>query len=83
VADGTMPDLCIENLRKLRAGMTTDEVEVILGPYMRPNVRHGRKFFAWIAEGAMLRARFDGPGETLTTAVVDWALKQQVLELGQ
>jgi hypothetical protein len=85
VADDRIPDLSMPNLGRLAVGMTTDQVEAIIGPYLRPNVRRGRKFYAWIGEGAMLRARFDGPGGTLSHQVIDWPGPpyQQVLELGQ
>jgi hypothetical protein len=62
--------------------MTPAQVEAILGPYLRPNVYRGRTFFAWIGEGAMLRAFFDGPGGTLARAVLDVPEKQRVLDLG-
>jgi hypothetical protein len=63
--------------------MTPAQVEVILGPYLRPNVYQGRTFFAWIGEGAMLRAFFDGPGGTLARAVLDVPDEQRVLDLGE
>ena len=83
MADDRVPDLSIDNLRKLTLGMTKGEVESVLGPYHRPNVHRGREFYVWIGEGAMLRARFDGPGETFSSAVVDWPEEQRVLEMGQ
>jgi len=62
--------------------MTTDEVEAIVGPFLRPNLRNGREFFAWIGEGGMLRASFKGPGKTLSVAVLDVAEEQRPLDLG-
>jgi hypothetical protein len=71
MASRVSPDLSEGNLRKLSEGMTAAQVEAILGPYLRPNVYRGRTFFAWIGEDGMLRARFDGPGKTLSLAVFD------------
>ena len=74
-----VPNLSPRNLRRLRLGMTPAEAEAILGPYLRPNIYQGQKFFAWIGKGSMLRAFFDGPDGTLARAVLDKPLEQRVL----
>jgi hypothetical protein len=83
MAGDKVPDLSPRKLRRLRIGMTRAQVEAILGPYLRPNVHEGRTFFAWIGEGAMLRAFFDGPGGTLARAVLDVPDEQRALDLGR
>jgi hypothetical protein len=72
MAVGGLANLSLTNLRKLTAGMTRRQVEDIVGPYHRPNVYRGRRYYAWIGKGAMLRAWFNGPHKTLSVAVVDW-----------
>jgi hypothetical protein len=62
--------------------MTTDEVEAVVGRFHRPNLHEGRPYFAWLGEGAILRAFFKGPGETLSAAVLDVPEEQRVLNLG-
>jgi hypothetical protein len=62
--------------------MTTDEVEAIVGRFHRPNLYEGREYFAWIGEGGMLRAFFNGPGRSLSGAVLDTADEQRSLDLG-
>lgn len=78
-----LPDLCPEALARLVAGMTPNEVEAIIGRYQRPNVYQGSPYYAWIADGGMLRACFDGPGGTLSSAILDVAEAQRVLYLGR
>jgi hypothetical protein len=46
-----LANLSAEKLCRLTAGMTRREVETILGPYLRPNVCRGRRFYAWIGKG--------------------------------
>ena len=82
MADDNLPDLSPTALGRLVAGMTAQEVEAILGRYHRPNLYQSRSYYAWIGEGAMLRAFFDGPGQTLTGAVLDVPEAQRVLDLG-
>jgi hypothetical protein len=41
----------------------------------------GGPYYAWIGEGAMLRAFFNGPGGTLSAAVLDVPEEQRVLDL--
>jgi hypothetical protein len=68
-------------LGRLVAGMTKKEVEAVVGRYHRPNLYQGRRYYAWIAEGAMLSAFFDGLGETLSGAILDVPYEQRVLDL--
>jgi hypothetical protein len=82
MADDTWPDLSPTALSLLVAGMTTDEVEAIVGPFHRPNLHDSREYFAWIAVGGMLRAFFNGPGRTLSAAVLDVPEEQRPLDLG-
>jgi hypothetical protein len=82
MADESLPDLSPTALNRLVAGMTTDEVEAIVGCFHGPNLYEGREYCAWIGEGAMLRAFFDGPGRTLSAAVLDTAEEQRSLDLG-
>src|SRR5947209_3518899 len=81
MAEDRLPDLSPAALGRLEAGMTPAEVEAVVGPYHRPNLYRGRRYYAWIGEGAMLRAFFDGPGGTLSVAVLDVPEKQRVLDL--
>jgi hypothetical protein len=62
--------------------MTTDEVEVIVGRFHRPNLDDGRKHFAWIGEDGMLRAFFDAPDRTLSDAVLSVVEEDRTLDLG-
>jgi hypothetical protein len=73
MADDSLPDLSPAALSRLVAGMTTDEVEAIVGRFHRPNLHDGRVYFAWIGEWGMLRAFFNGPRRTLSGAVLDVA----------
>src|SRR6266404_3057288 len=82
MADDSLPDLSPAALSRLVAGMTTDEVEAVVGRFHRPNLYEGREYFAWIGEGGMLRAFFNGPGRTLSAAVLDTADEQRSLDLG-
>jgi hypothetical protein len=82
MADDNLPDLRPAALSRLVAGMTTDEVEAIVGRFHRPNLHEGREYFAWIGEGGMLRAFFNGPNRTLSAAVLDTAEEQRPLDLG-
>jgi hypothetical protein len=82
MADDSLPDLSPTALSRLVAGMTTDEVEAVVGRFHRPNLHEGRPYFAWIGEGAMLRAFFNGPGGTLSAAVLDVPEEQRALDLG-
>ncbi len=81
MAKDSLPDLSPAALARLVAGMTPAEVEAVIGPYHRPNLYHGRKYYAWIGDGGMLRAFFDGPGGTLSRAVLDVPEEQRVLDL--
>jgi hypothetical protein len=58
------------------------EVEAIVGRFHRPNLHAGREYFAWIGEGGMLRASFNGPGRTLSATVLDTAEERRPLDLG-
>jgi hypothetical protein len=60
-----------ETVYRLRAGMTKEEVETILGPHSGQNVRPERPQYAWIAEGMMLGVQFFGPNFTLSKAILD------------
>ena len=82
MADAGFPDFSPAALGRLVAGMTTDEVEAIVGRFHRPNLHEGREYFAWIGVGGMLRAFFDGPGRTLSAAVLDVPEAQRPLDLG-
>ena len=82
MADDSLPDFSPAALSRLRAGMTTDEVEAIVGRFHRPNLHEGREYFVWIGEGGMLRAFFNGPGRTLSAAVLDTAEAQRPRYLG-
>jgi hypothetical protein len=83
MADDGWPDLSPAALSRLVAGMSTDQVEEIVGPFHRPNLHDGRRYFAWIGSGGMLRAFFDGPGETLSAVVLDVPEEQRPLDLGE
>jgi hypothetical protein len=82
MADDSLPDLSPAALSRLVAGMTTDQVEAIVGRFHRPNLYEGREYFAWIGDGGMLRAFFNGPDRTLSAAVLDTAEAQRPLYLG-
>jgi hypothetical protein len=75
------PDLSPNALCRLVTGMTPDEVENVVGRYHRPNLYEGRRYYAWIGEGGMLRAFFDGPDGTPSGAVLDVAEERRVLAL--
>lgn len=83
MADDGLPDFSPAALARLVAGMTTDEVEAIVGRFLRPNLHQGRPFFAWIGEGSMLRAFFKGPRKTLSAAVLDVPEESRPLDLGE
>jgi hypothetical protein len=76
-----LPDLSPAALASLVAGMTTKEVEAAVGCYHRPNVFQGRRYYVWIGSGGMLRAFFNGPNGTLSTAILDVPEEQRVLNL--
>jgi hypothetical protein len=78
-----LPDLSPVALSRLVAGMTTDQVEEIVGPFHRPNLYKGRAYFAWIGEEAMLRAFFKAPDGTLSTLVLDVSEESRTLDLGE
>jgi len=81
MANDSPPDLSPAALARLIAGMTTEEVEAEIGRYHRPNLYQGRRYYAWIGNGGMLRAFFNGPGETLSKAVLDVPEEQRVMDL--
>ena len=81
MAEDRVPDLSPAALGRLVAGMTPTEVEAVVGPYHRPNLYRGRRYYAWIGEGAMLPAFFDGPCGTLSAAVLDVPEEQRRLDL--
>jgi len=81
MASRSLPDLSPHALGRLVTGMTTEQVEAVIGPYLRPNLHRGRRFYAWIGDGAMLRAFFNGPNDTLSAAVLDVTEEQRVLDL--
>ncbi|WP_088260276.1 hypothetical protein [Fimbriiglobus ruber] len=82
MADDGLPDLSPAALGRLVAGMTTNQVEAIVGRFHRPNLHDGREYFAWIGAGGMLRAFFQGPGRTLSAAVLDVPEERRPLDLG-
>lgn len=82
MTEESWPDLSPAALSRLVAGMTTDEVEAIVGRFHRPNLYEGHEYFAWIGVGGMLRAFFNGPGRTLSGAMLDTAEEQRALNLG-
>lgn len=82
MADESLPDLSAAALGRLTAGLTLEQVEAIIGHYHRPNLHQGRSYYAWIGEGAMLRAFFEGPGGAFSRAVLDVHEEQRVLDLG-
>jgi hypothetical protein len=82
MGDDSLPDLSPTALSRLVAGMTTDDVEAVVGHFHRPNLHEGHPYFAWIGEGAMLRAFFKGAGGTLSAAILDVPDEQRVLDLG-
>lgn len=79
----SLPDFSPAALGRLVSGMTPEQVEAIVGPYIRPNVHQGHPYYAWIGEGAMLRAFFHGSGGTLSAVVLDVPEEQRVLDLGR
>jgi hypothetical protein len=79
--EGRLPDLSPAALSRLTAGMTPAQVETAIGPYHRPNLYHGRRYYAWIGHRAMLRAFFNGPGGTLSATVLDVPEEQRALNL--
>jgi hypothetical protein len=83
MADDCLPDLSPDTLGLLVVGLTTDQVEAIVGPFHRPNLYQGRRYYAWIGNGAMLRAIFDGPDGTLSAAILDVSEEQRSLDLGE
>jgi hypothetical protein len=82
MATRRLPDLSPAALGRLVAGITPKEVEAVIGRYHRPNVYQGRRYYAWIGNGGMLRAFFHGPGGTLSNAILDVPEEQRVLNLG-
>jgi hypothetical protein len=81
MAKRSLPDLGPTALGRLVEGMTTTEVEAVIGRYHRPNLCEGRRYYAWIGAAGMLRACFEGPGGTLSKAIIDVAEEQRVLHL--
>ena len=60
MTDDSLPDLSPTVLSRLVAGMTTDEVEAVVGRFHRPKLYEGREYFAWIGEGG----EWCGPSST-------------------
>ena len=83
MGDDSLPDLSPATLGRLVVGLSPEQVEAIIGRYHRPNLHQGRPYYAWIGEGAMLRAFFNGPGGTLSAAVLDVPEEQRALDLGE
>jgi hypothetical protein len=81
MAKRSLPNLAPTALGRIIAGMTPKEVEAVVGSYHRPNLYEGRRFYAWIGEGGMLRAFFEGPAGTLSKVVLDVAEEQRVLDI--
>jgi hypothetical protein len=81
MAKRSLANLAPAALGCLVEGMTTKEVETVIGRYHRPNLYEGRRYYAWIGDGGMLRAFFDGPAGTLSKAILDVAEEQRVLAL--
>jgi hypothetical protein len=81
MAKRNLPNLAPSALGCLVEGMTTKEVEAVVGRYHRPNLYEGDRYYAWIGDGGMLRAFFEGPTGTLSRAVLDVAEEQRVLAL--
>jgi len=80
-ANRRLPDLSPSALARLVCGMTTTAVEAVIGRYHRPNLYHGRRYYAWIGNGAMLRAFFNGPDATLSKAILSVTEEDRVLDL--
>jgi hypothetical protein len=81
MAKRNSPNLAPTALGLLVEGMTKKEVEAVVGRYHRPNLCEGRRYYAWIGDGGMLRAFFEGPNGTLSKAVLDFAEEHRVLAL--
>jgi hypothetical protein len=81
MAKRRLPNLAPSALGCLVEGMTRKEVEAVVGRYHRPNLYEGRRYYAWISDGGMMRAFFEGPAGTLSKVVVDVAEEQRVLAL--
>jgi hypothetical protein len=75
------PDLSPGALCRIEAGMTKSQLEKVIGRYHRPNLYEGRRYYAWIGKCGMLRAFFDGPRGTLSSAVLDVPEEQRQLTL--
>ena len=81
MAKRSLPNLAPTALCHLVEGMTPTQVEAVVGRYHRPNRYEGRRYYAWIGDGGMLRAFFDGPDDTLSKVVLDAAEEERVLDL--
>src|SRR5262249_2876651 len=81
MAKRSLPNLAPTALARLVEGMTPREVEAVVGQYHRPNLYEGRRYYAWIGDGGMLRAFFEGPDSTLSKVILDVAEQQLILNL--
>jgi hypothetical protein len=81
MAKRRLPDISPTALGRLVEGMTPKEVEAIVGRYIRPNTHNGHRFYAWIGDGGMLRAFFEGPAGTLSKVILDVTEEARVLSL--
>jgi len=81
MAKTSLPNLAPTALGRLVEGMTPMEVEAVVGRYHRPSLYEGRRYYAWIGNGGMLRAFFKGPGGTLSKVILDVAEEERVLAL--
>ena len=81
MAKRSVSNLAPTALGRLVEGMTPREVEGVVGRYHRPNLYECRRYYAWIGDGGMLRAFFEGSAETLSKVVLDVAEEQRVLAL--
>jgi hypothetical protein len=81
MAKRSLPNLAPTALGRLVEGMTPREVEGVVGRYHRPNLYEGRRYYAWIGDGGMLRAFFEGPAGTLSKVILDVAEEQRILNL--
>src|SRR5437762_6686885 len=81
MAKRSKPNLDPTALGRLVEGMTLREVEAVVGRCHRPNLYEGRRYYAWIGDGGMLRAFFEGADGTLSRLVLDVAEEHRVLTL--
>jgi hypothetical protein len=81
MAKRSLPNFAPTALGRLVEGMTPKEVGAVVGRYHRPNLYQGCRYYAWIGDGGMLRAFFEGPAGTLSKLILHVAEEQRVLNL--